>query len=201
MRGPKVSNEHKAQLAEKAILDAIEYAYSGGSFVREKLISKLKFAVDKSIPGVYAKAGQIVNFALDNKTFDRSKAESFIRNTKPYDFQKPPVDTWRLEDIFEAEELYEAYPQLKDILIAEYPFDDELLTVNFKDIVDETIEPPLSASTYDDSKTDELLAMTTAGAGAERSFRMLYPDHFTRLQIAQALIAEYGARDISDLET
>ena len=29
----------------------------------------------------------------------------------------------------------------------EYPFDDELLTGNFKDIVDETIEPPLSAST------------------------------------------------------
>lgn len=70
----------------------------------------------------------------------------------------------------------------------EYPFDDEFLTGNFKDIVDETIEPPLSASTYDSSQTDELLKMTTAGAGAERSFRMLYPDHFTRLQIAQALI-------------
>ena len=70
----------------------------------------------------------------------------------------------------------------------EYPFDDEFLTGHFKDIVDETIEPPLSASTYDSSQTDELLKMTTAGAGAERSFRMLYPDHFTRLQIAQALI-------------
>lgn len=76
----------------------------------------------------------------------------------------------------------------------EYPFDDELLTGNFKDIVDETIEPPLSASTYDDSKTDELLAMTTAGAGAERSFRMLYPDHFTRLQIAQALISRIWSK-------
>ena len=76
----------------------------------------------------------------------------------------------------------------------EYPFDDELLTGNFKDIVDETIEPPLSASTYDESKTDELLAMTTAGAGAERSFRMLYPDHFTRLQIAQALISRIWSK-------
>ena len=76
----------------------------------------------------------------------------------------------------------------------EYPFDDEFLTGNFKDIVDETIEPPLSASTYDSSHTKELLKMTTAGAGVERSFRMLYPDHFTRLQIAQALISRIWSK-------
>ena len=76
----------------------------------------------------------------------------------------------------------------------EYPFDDEFLTGNFKDIVDETIEPPLSASTYDSSHTEELLKMTTAGAGVERSFRMLYPDHFTRLQIAQALISRIWSK-------
>ena len=76
----------------------------------------------------------------------------------------------------------------------EYPFEDDFLAGNFKDIVDETIEPPLSSSTYDSSKVDELLDMTTAGAGAERSFRMLYPDHFTRLQIAQALISRIWSK-------
>lgn len=76
----------------------------------------------------------------------------------------------------------------------EYPFDEEYLSGNFRDIVDETIEPPLSASTYDGSNVDELLRMTTAGAGAERSFRMLYPDHFTRLQIAQALISRIWSK-------
>lgn len=76
----------------------------------------------------------------------------------------------------------------------EYPFEDELITGDFRDIVDETIEPPLSASTYDESKTDELLSMTTSGAGTERSFRMLYPDHFTRLQIAQALISRIWSK-------
>ena len=76
----------------------------------------------------------------------------------------------------------------------EYPFDEEYLSGNFRDIVDETIEPPLSASTYDSSNVDELLLMTTAGAGAERSFRMLYPDHFTRLQIAQALISRIWSK-------
>lgn len=76
----------------------------------------------------------------------------------------------------------------------EYPFDDEFLTGNFKDIVDETIEPPLSASSYDSEQVDELIRLTTAGAGAERSFRMLYPDHFTRLQIAQALISRIWSK-------
>ena len=76
----------------------------------------------------------------------------------------------------------------------EYPLEDEYLTGNFKDIVDETIEPPLSASTYENFHIDELLRTTTAGAGAERSFRMLYPDHFTRLQIAQALISRIWSK-------
>ena len=76
----------------------------------------------------------------------------------------------------------------------EYPFEDEFLTRKFNDIVDETIEPPLSASTYDSSKVQELMEMTTAGAGVERSFRMLYPDHFTRLQIAQALISRIWSK-------
>ena len=38
----------------------------------------------------------------------------------------------------------------------EYPFDDEFLSGQFKDIVDETIEPPLSASSYSSSQADEL---------------------------------------------
>lgn len=76
----------------------------------------------------------------------------------------------------------------------EYPFEDDFITGNFTDIVDETIEPPLSASAYDSSQIDELLQKTTEAAGAERSFRMLYPDHFTRLQIAQALISRIWSK-------
>ena len=76
----------------------------------------------------------------------------------------------------------------------EYPFDDDFLVGDFKDIVDETIEPPLSASTYNSEQVDKLLELTTAGAGAERSFRMLYPDHFTRVQIAQALISRIWSK-------
>ena len=76
----------------------------------------------------------------------------------------------------------------------EYPFDEDFHEVNFKDIVDESIEPPLSASYYESADIDDLLKTSTAGAETERSFRMLYPDHFTRLQIAQALISRIWSK-------
>ena len=76
----------------------------------------------------------------------------------------------------------------------EYPFDDELADGDFKDIVDETIEAPLSSFAYDSSSYQELLANTARVAGEERSFRMLYPGHFTRLQIAQALISRIWSK-------
>ena len=76
----------------------------------------------------------------------------------------------------------------------EYPFEDDFITGHFSDIVDETIEPPLSASAYDSSQAEELMQKTAEAAGTERSFRMLYPDHFTRLQIAQALISRIWSK-------
>ena len=44
----------------------------------------------------------------------------------------------------------------------EYPFDDDFQSGNFKDIVDETIEPPLSASVYDCSQAETILETTAA---------------------------------------
>lgn len=76
----------------------------------------------------------------------------------------------------------------------EYPFEDDFITGHFSDIVDETIEPPLSASAYDSSQAEDLMQKTAEAAGIERSFRMLYPDHFTRLQIAQALISRIWSK-------
>lgn len=58
----------------------------------------------------------------------------------------------------------------------------------FGDIIDESTEPPLSAFTYDINKEKEYLEKTTAASHEEIPFRMLYPEHFTRLQIAKALL-------------
>lgn len=76
----------------------------------------------------------------------------------------------------------------------EYPFEEDIATLQFCDIVDETIEPPLSAHSYDSSKIQEYIGMTSSGIGSERPFRMLYPGHFTRLQIAQALIGRIWSK-------
>ena len=59
----------------------------------------------------------------------------------------------------------------------------------FNDIIDESTEPPLSSFQYDRSRFDEYLARTCAASAEEREFTMLYPDHFTRLQISRALIS------------
>ena len=56
------------------------------------------------------------------------------------------------------------------------------------DIIDESTEPPLSTFRYDLSGLNEYIEQTTKASKEERSFRMLYPRHFTNLQIAKALI-------------
>ena len=59
----------------------------------------------------------------------------------------------------------------------------------FEDIIDETTEPPLSSQTYDRTSYKEYISRISGLATADRPFRMLYPDHFTRLQIAKSLLS------------
>lgn len=69
-------------------------------------------------------------------------------------------------------------------------YDDEFRPVSgqFEDIIDETTEPPLSSYTYDKGLYQEYTRQITEANGGERAFTMLYPDHFTRLQIAESLL-------------
>ena len=64
----------------------------------------------------------------------------------------------------------------------------------FSDIIDESTEPPLSAFSYEKDKEQEYLSKTVAATHAERPFRMLYPEHFTRLQIAKALLGRLWSK-------
>ena len=56
------------------------------------------------------------------------------------------------------------------------------------DIIDESIDPPVSTFTYDSSRNKEYLGMCLQASDRERTFRMLYPETFTRQRIAKALI-------------
>lgn len=67
-------------------------------------------------------------------------------------------------------------------------YEDSLPPSGFDDILDESIDPPLASFAYDQEKEMVYLSGTTAAANEERPFRMLYPEHFTRLQIAKTLL-------------
>lgn len=56
------------------------------------------------------------------------------------------------------------------------------------DIIDETIEPPLTSFSYDDTLKEVYLNLTSKTDPDSRPFRMLYPEHFTRMKTASSLI-------------
>lgn len=59
----------------------------------------------------------------------------------------------------------------------------------FEDIIDESTEPPLSSYSYDRNLFKEYAEQVKESATGDRAFTMLYPDHFTRLQIAKSLLS------------
>lgn len=58
----------------------------------------------------------------------------------------------------------------------------------FDDIIDELTEAPLSFFEPDNTKHNCYLKQTLEASSTERQFMMLYPEHFTRMQIAKALL-------------
>lgn len=63
------------------------------------------------------------------------------------------------------------------------------ITGSFSDIIDESTEPPLSSFHPEKERIQEYTQMTESASYGQRGFTMLYPEHFTRLQIADALTA------------
>lgn len=59
----------------------------------------------------------------------------------------------------------------------------------FDDIIDEPTEAPLSSFEPDSTMHEKYLEQTIEASSAERQFMMLYPEHFTRMQIAKAVLS------------
>lgn len=68
-------------------------------------------------------------------------------------------------------------------------FSDPPVCGGFTDIIDESTDPPVTSFVYDGTLNGHYAEQTTAAAVSERPFRMLYPEHFTKLQIAKALLS------------
>ena len=70
----------------------------------------------------------------------------------------------------------------------EFPEGIDEDSTEFDDIIDESTEPPLSEFAFDTSKTSEYIRQISEKITPDRPFSLLYPEHFTRMQIAQALL-------------
>ena len=77
------------------------------------------------------------------------------------------------------------YEMLTECMSAPEPFfgTDE----DFKDILDESTDPPLTSFRYSNEENEAYIRQVS-GHDGPRPFRMLYPDTFTRQRIAVALI-------------
>ena len=64
----------------------------------------------------------------------------------------------------------------------------------FDDIIDESTDPPVTTFTHDHGMNGEYAVKTSQACEATRPFSMLYPEHFTRLQIAEALISRLWSK-------
>ena len=70
----------------------------------------------------------------------------------------------------------------------EFPEGIDEDSTEFDDIIDESTEPPLSEFAFDTSKTSEYIRQISEKITPDRPFSLLYPEHFSRMQIAQALL-------------
>lgn len=73
-------------------------------------------------------------------------------------------------------------------------FTDPEVAGSFADIIDESVDPPVTPFPYDSTLNGHYVKQTTAAATTERPFRMLYPEHFTKLQIAKALMSRLWSK-------
>ena len=81
--------------------------------------------------------------------------------------------------------------ELLDECMEEDGFPDQS---EFGDIVDALPEPPIRSFVYEDGKEQEYISQTTAAATEERQFRMLYPEHFTKLQVTGSLMSRLWSK-------
>lgn len=87
---------------------------------------------------------------------------------------------------------YEATPA--ELLDECMEYQDDGFPGGFADIVDETMEPPVTPFMHESGRNVEYLKMTSEAVHREIPFRMLYPAHFTRLQIAKALLSRLWSK-------
>lgn len=123
-RGATVTPEQIAAKVESAMVDAAEAAFA----VRDKGLKAMNDAIDNvldsHVPDVYSTKGIIQEYLIGVDSFDRAEVARLIHQHKPYDIKADLSRIWMLEDVLKADELYEAYPQLRSVLVQEEDMHD-----------------------------------------------------------------------------
>ncbi len=86
-----------------------------------------------------------------------------------------------------------------DLLDECMEYDDEEMQYSesfgtFDDIIDETSDLSVKSFTHTPDRNEEYASRTAEESGKEREFTMLYPEHFTRLCIAEALTSRLWSK-------
>ncbi len=118
-RGATLSHERYQAKVESAIVDAMEAAFKARDQGLRRMNAAFEKTLDSHVPDVYSTKGIIQDYLIGTEAFDRDEAARLVREHKPYDIKTNLSRTWMLEDILKADELYEAYPQLRSVLVQE----------------------------------------------------------------------------------
>ena len=116
-RASTVSAERFADKVEAAMVDAAEAAFAVRDRGLKAMNDTFDNVLDSHVPEVYSTKGIIQEYLIGADSFDRAEVARLIHQHKPYDIKADLSRTWMLEDVLKADELYEAYPQLRSVLV------------------------------------------------------------------------------------
>ena len=118
-RGYPLSENELRDRVEKNIVDIMEDIYNSSLLLTKRKGESLQERIDNNFIGVYLDEKAILNYLSAQHDFKREDAENFVLMYQPYDLDVNTEKVWNLSAIFKADELYAAYPQLKNVLLFE----------------------------------------------------------------------------------
>ena len=116
---PEISDSSLHELAQKAIVNALATIEKLKITGLRELEEALKNEIDKTTYGIYPDLSEILNYYMGSSSFNAEDAMAFVRKQQPYEINRHEEPIRKLSDILHADELYAAYPELKEMLVVE----------------------------------------------------------------------------------
>ena len=95
------------------------YSENGNKPPKKSLGSTLQYKLDSNLGFANIDADTIQKYLSNLPSFSRADAMRFVQEKVLPDVDLKGKKVWKLRDVFKADELYEAYPLIKDVLFFE----------------------------------------------------------------------------------